>query len=666
MSIDRKTLVSRHNPENHVLADAPLLQIGNGEFAFACDATGLQTFGGNTMAQWSWHSSPLPSGLSLNDFRMKYYRDAHGNRVGYPTSADGQEALYKWRRENPHRFSLGRLRFALNGKEIRPEEVSGISQRLCLWTGNATSRFKLAGEAVVVEACCHPERDGVVFRIESALGERLAVVLEFPYGDPGVSGACWSNEEAHCSIFSRTGMNSAEIARAMDDDRYFVSLAWRNAELQASGKHQFRLQLQGAQMEFACEFSQKNHFGVPLDFAVVSTAAAAHWEKFWITGGAVDLSGSEDPRWMELERRIVLSQYLLAVNCSGTLPPQESGLYNNSGWYGKFHLEMHFWHGAHWALWGRWPMFARSHSWYEKILPIAGRTAREQGYRGARWPKMTSPDGLESPSVIGPLLIWQQAHPIFYAELDFRLHPGRETLDRWREIVFASAEFMASFAAWDEKRRCYILGPPLKTVPENNPEEETFNPFYELQCWRWGLQTAMQWQVRSGLPVNPEWKKVFEGMAPPPCADSVYLLQEKQFDCYEKWNWEHPSQLGAFGLFPALGVDAEIMRQTVRKTYESWDWNNCWGWDFPMAAMAAARSGEPSLAIELLLHPSERNSFDSAGLSRGGPYPYFPSNGGLLYAVALMAAGWDGAPGSHAPGFPENWHVVYEELTVAP
>lgn len=36
--------------------------------------------------------------------------------------------------------------------------------------------------------------------------------------------------------------------------------------------------------------------------------------------------------------------------------------------------------------------------------------------------------------------------------------------------------------------------------------------------------------------------------------------------------------------------------------------------------------------------------------------------GGLLYAVAMMSAGWDGAPDKPAPGFPddESWIVKYE------
>jgi hypothetical protein len=39
----------------------------------------------------------------------------------------------------------------------------------------------------------------------------------------------------------------------------------------------------------------------------------------------------------------------------------------------------------------------------------------------------------------------------------------------------------------------------------------------------------------------------------------------------------------------------------------------------------------------------------------------------LLYATALMAAGWDGAPKRNAPGFPTNgWVVRHEGLRVAP
>jgi hypothetical protein len=44
---------------------------------------------------------------------------------------------------------------------------------------------------------------------------------------------------------------------------------------------------------------------------------------------------------------------------------------------------------------------------------------------------------------------------------------------------------------------------------------------------------------------------------------------------------------------------------------------------------------------------------------------YLPANGGLLAAVALMAAGWEGcSSGDGAPGFPRNgrWAVRSEGL----
>lgn len=85
-----------------------------------------------------------------------------------------------------------------------------------------------------------------------------------------------------------------------------------------------------------------------------------------------------------------------------------------------------------------------------------------------------------------------------------------------------------------------------------------------------------------------------------------------------------------------------------------------------MLAMSAARNGEPEKAIEWLLDPLFK--FDDVGMPIGGvrvPTPYFPGSGGLLYAAAFMAAGWDGSEEA-APGFPsEGWEVSVEGLSKA-
>ena len=154
-------------------------------------------------------------------------------------------------------------------------------------------------------------------------------------------------------------------------------------------------------LSFVCAFAPK-----PLPRRLPSPdetidASAKAWPAFWREGGAIDLSESRDPRWKELERRIVLSQYLMKVNESGSQPPQESGLVNN-GWFGRFHLEMVWWHLTHWALWNRWADIERTRRFYLRLLPQARALAKVQGYEGARWPKCIGPDARSGRSTTTP------------------------------------------------------------------------------------------------------------------------------------------------------------------------------------------------------------------------------------------------------------------------
>ena len=78
-----------------------------------------------------------------------------------------------------------------------------------------------------------------------------------------------------------------------------------------------------------------------------------------------------------MERRIILSQYLTKIQCANAEPPQETGLTYNS-WYGKPHLEMHWWHGIHFALWNRIDLLEKSLSWYKKVAINAKKIAQSQ------------------------------------------------------------------------------------------------------------------------------------------------------------------------------------------------------------------------------------------------------------------------------------------------
>jgi protein-glucosylgalactosylhydroxylysine glucosidase len=659
------------------------LSIGNGEFAFTADVTGLQTFPQFhenamplcTMSQWGWHTSPLAPGLNPKAFRLALY-DTHGREVGYRTSSEGQTDLYNWLRENPHRLHLGRigLRIALaGGAEARPQDLTSIEQKLDLWSGILTSRFAVEGNMVSVRTAVHHASDLLAVAVESPLiaAGRLAVRFEFPYGAPAMPAADWSQPARHKSTLVRKSDGRAEIHRFLDADEYFTTICWKDpASFTSPTAHHFLLSpsTKGARLEFTAAFAPH-----PLRDSLPTAGACfagseQHWGRFWSSGGAVDLAGSKDPRAQELERRIVLSQYLTAIQCAGSMPPQETGLTVNS-WYGKFHLEMHWWHAAHFALWNRLPMLEKSLGWYLSILPVARQSAGAQGYAGARWPKMVGPEGQDSPSPIGPLLIWQQPHPIFYAELSYRSHRNRRILDRYWPLVHESATFMGSYAHLDGKANRYQLGPPLIPAQENHPPRETWNPVFELEYWRFGLQIAQRWRERLGMNRDPGWDDILSRLSALPAQDGIYLAHENCPQTFTERNSDHPSMLGALGMLPGDGIDRETMRRTLARVMKEWQWDKTWGWDYPLTAMTAARLGEPQLAVDALLMTTVKNRYLPNGHNwqRDNLPCYLPGNGGLLYAVAMMAAGWRGAPQQQAPGFPSNgsWSVRWEKLAPA-
>jgi hypothetical protein len=676
-TIDRRATVSRHNPKVNKPDPYAALTVGNGSFAFTADVTGLQTFIDDyktdfpicTAAHWGWHTTPLPVGLNVADFRYKDFT-VYGRKVGYATDSTGQKALFDWMRENPHRLHLGRIGLQItksDGSPARLADIANIQQELDLWSGVIDSRFEVEGRPVRVRTAAHPDQDLLGVSVDSPLlaSGQLSVLIAFPYGTSDLDMADWNSPDRHQTTLT-PGRNRADFHRKLDDDAYEATVAWNDASLRQRAAHEFVLSKAGAgPLEFVCRFSPKPDATELPDQAQTWAASNMAWEKFWSTGGCIDLSNSSDARSGELERRIVLSQYNTALHCSGPMPPAETGLLSNS-WYGKFHLEMHWWHSAHFAVWNRFPLLNRSLDFYHRVIQVARDTAARQGYLGCRWSKMVGPDGRDSPSPVGPLLIWQQPHPIYYAELAYQQDPTAATLNKWRDVVFESADFMASYAVLDDKTGRYNLGPPMKTVSENADTNTTLNPTFELAYWRFGLRTAQAWRSRLGMSPEPKWSDVQSRLAPAATQDGLYLMQQGMTDTYTKWNWEHPALLGAFGMQAGDGMDQATMQRTIRRVMEVWDWDRAWGWDFPMGAMCAARSGEPELAIKALMIESPKNRYHPNGhvYQRPNLTAYLPANGGLLSAVAMMAAGWTGGPKTAVPGFPADgkWSVHFDKL----
>lgn len=686
--IDRYELVSGHDVVRTGPDPLEPLSVGNGELAFTVDVTGLQSLdsfhrGGmqlGTKSQWAWHTAPNLDEFDLDD-SYEDYSSADGRAVPYLTTGDNfsdtagsdgdrRQRAQLWLRENPHRLDLGRIGFVDgDGRPLDVHQLRAISQRLDLWRGRIVSQFRLADTPVEVITVCHPDRDVLAMRIRSRLlaAGDLAVAVGFSYaiGD-WTESSDWTAPDRHSSEVSGTEQRR-DVRRVLDADVHHVALVGDpRCHWEQCGPHELRARPGSDTLDLVVAFAPQA-ISDPLPSAAETIAAAErHWERFWTTGGAIDLAGSTDARATELERRIVLSQYLTAINCAGSTPPAETGLVMNS-WRGKFHLEMHWWHAAHFPLWGRTPLLERSLGWYARTLPLAREYARKQGYGGARWPKQIGPEGRESPSDIGALLIWQQPHPIYYAELVRRERPDKSTLNEFADIVFDTARFMASYAVHDGRH--YALGPPLTSAQEKayRLRHESRNPAFELAYWRWGLLVAQQWREHLGLPRDPQWDAVAAGLAPLPIRAGRYVELEHPVTEPDG----HPTMVGALGFVPDVDVvDRDVMRTTLRHVLDSWELPETWGWDYPLLAMTACRLDEPELAIDALLMESPKNRYLANGhnFQRPGKLPlYLPGNGGVLYATAMMAGGWDGAPRRPTPGFPKSgWHVRAEGLRPAP
>ena len=749
-AIDRHALVARHNIDWPSLAGQ--IPLGNGNFAFNADGTGLETVGGNTMSHWCWHRFPLPPGVTTNAIHPWATPDK-GHLTGITTTEP--PPIYEWERHNPQPLNLGRIGFvSQTGDRLNAAEVHVDSRHLDLWTGRLTTRFTYLGETVTVQTCVDPASDTVAVQVASPLlrDGRLQVRLDFPA--PAQNVGAWvgdfSTREHQQTTIIRQKSACLELQRTIDDAHYAVALAghgfaitqpvpqqpeilsarygaadggWTNLTaqvahaLQADGSvtannalggdpayhlakrmeiqyrvngvggtkrlaenetwtiggppspHGFTLiPLAGTEsIDFTCYFGRTLAGAPRTDFAAAQAACARHWPHFWSTGGAIDLSGSRDPRWFELERRIVLSQYELAVNSAGDNPPAEVGLTGTDPWDGKWHFEMIWWHLAHYALWDRWAMADRALSIYTRVAPVARSIAENFGYPGLMWPKSTGPDGFNDGFPPEMALLWKEPHPIFFAELEYRLHPTPATLAKWRDIVCGTADFMASYPVLNAATGQYNLD-PVWPASEGGIRALRRNTVFELGYWQVALELAQTWRQRLGLPREAHWDAVARRLAPLPEKDGLYIFSDDRPDTFTLRTFDHIDNIGIAGMLPPFaGLDPVKARNTVEEVGRKWNWDGTWGWDFPWMAMAAARVGDPQLAVEALLNPSRKNYYDERGICTGGPGPYLPGNGGLLYAVAMMAAGWDGAPKRPAPGFPADgsWTVRWEDLKPA-
>ena len=686
--IDREAVLTRNNPQITEFDSLASLSVGNGEFAITVDATGLQTFPDlykkgvplGTQSQWGWHSFP-----NVNNYQpaevLKEFDFGRGHKEIYSCQfrePGRQKDACEYLRVNPHRLHLGIIGLELK-EGTSTNDFSEIQQTLDLWKGQIHSSYNLDGKAMKVQTTCHPTLDMMAACVEAAAptadGKYQGICLRFPYptGAHADDACLWGADDKHQTEVIRQDANSALLKRTLDNTVYYVDLRWEGkASLNEKARNYWVLVPSEAQLAFTCRFvgEEPTADALPL-FAETMDASAAHWTGFWKNGAIVDFSQCTDSRAKELERRVVLSQYLLAIQSAGSTPPQETGLTYNS-WFGKFHLEMIWWHQAWQPLWGHGDLLARTMKWYEKAEPMAREIAKRSGFDGVRWMKMTDPSAAEAPSNVGSFLIWQQPHYIYMAELIYRANPSDEVLKEYYQLVQETAKFMYSFAVYDELDGRFILKGAIP-AQETLKAATTINSPFELSYWHFAMQTAQAWRERMGEGRNLKWDEMIDKLSPLAYnSDQLYLASEDATDTYVdiRFTSDHMAVLGSVGILPMNKlIRADYMKNTLNWVWDNWNWGKTWGWDYPMTAMNATRLGEPEKAVGALLMDKRTNTY----LKNGHNYQdgrlrcYLPGNGGLLTAVALMCAGWDGCEIEN-PGFPKDgtWNVRWEGLKPMP
>ncbi|KAA6309789.1 hypothetical protein EZS27_038788, partial [termite gut metagenome] len=272
-----------------------------------------------------------------------------------------------------------------NGAQKGANAISNIRQMLDLWNGEIISDFTYNNAAVSVRTVSDASGSQISTSVSSHLlsnGE-VKLNLRFPYPSGGHTddSSDWNNFAAHTSVIVEKGDSFVVIKRTLDETTYFVKVQWNKpATITEKAPHYFVITASSGNLELTCLFAGEQPSEALPFYAEAKAASKVFWNNYWKSGGAIDFLECSDPRAKELERRVILSQYIMRSNNTGEIPPPETGLVYNS-WYGRPQLEMHWWHSVHHALWGHPELLEKSMGRYKDAAYSPAKSiAARQGF----------------------------------------------------------------------------------------------------------------------------------------------------------------------------------------------------------------------------------------------------------------------------------------------
>ncbi len=612
-----KTIVDQFNVLYKGLDFEQPLSVGNGNLAVTVDGLGTQTF------YQEYQAIPLISmshtcwitNSNRPHIEPKCYQ-AHSHKVRYFTDPTNQEEDYKALRSYPYQFHFFLYQLFFKDHLLETQEVKDVAQELNIYDGIITSTFSFQQRKI--QTICKVDEQKQVFRFEINQAKGLHIRIYFPK----------SSSSRNASLFPLCDTYEwyeGKITRHTENESFFAFL-YTNMKIT---KRQVYLDLEidkdNAYFEMAIG-TQERYSEHASFFTDVKTRLFDSIQ-----------DGLKEDLCQELNRRLILSIYLLKVNSSGQYPASETGLTLNS-WYSKFHLEMHPWHSLWMAKYGLEERLEGQLEYYLQILMKAQERASYQGYRGARLPKMTSIEGEDSPSNIGPLLLWQQPHLFLMIDAIYQVNQNIRIIEKYYSLLLELIVFLESFVYLGEDG-FYHLDQPIIPAQECYDPILTKDPIFEVEYARYAFQKIIEFSNILHIKPKQQWQEIIDHFVLPAQNQSYYLAchDAQGEETYDRFAFDHPLVLMPYSLFMSDRINQEKMKRTYNQVLKNYDMEKLWGWDFPMMAMTAIHLGMKKEALQILLCNTPKNKYLKNGHNPQGNRKdlpvYLPGNGSFLLAA---------------------------------
>lgn len=588
----KKSDIIKYNLKfNHIDSKNPVT-IGNGDFAITLDQTGTQSL------YEIYKDIPLSTMSNKNWF----YKDKKDIKPSY---VDGKAYMlfnldndpnYQINRQYPFKYSFMQILLYDNDKLIDINNIKDVKQELDLYKGIVTSSFNYKEKINKTTSFIYQNHDEFNFKLQS---DNLNLALKFNYPS-------YTKNGYRLDILPNVLVKEDRITLLYDDKN---SLSFK---LKSSSNYQI--------VENTLIFDDNN---VSFSLALDEIKEGKLLDEFWKCDNGIIIDNEE------LVKKMVLSKYLLHVNSTGIYPPQESGLTYNC-WNSKFHLEMHLIH----SLWNIYNNhvgdLVKSFDYYLSIMPSSLKRASLNGYKGLRFPKMTGPDGEDSPSNIGPLLIWQAPHILFMLQEIYYLYNKENIIKKYEPLISGTIDFMISFLTLKDSK--YQMLDPLLEACESIPLDRCQNPSFELEYWRYTLERQPKIDTVLYGHQRYDYLDITSKIITPKEDDGIYLKTYGVIDKYDLYK-DHPTEGFLMSFFKSKIVDKEKMVKTIDYILKNMDLSSYWGWDFPFLGLSLLNCGEIEKSIEVTQLNTINNQYLYNGYNtspRDDLKAYLPGNGAFL------------------------------------